>query len=68
MITQEKAIQITNGKATSSATLYGLSTDTPKPTDGIGNGSAFIEMDTGKVYFYDASEGGSGWLEWGASS
>ena len=30
----------------------GLSTDN-KPTTGIANGSIFIEMDTGKVYFYD---------------
>ena len=48
-------------------TYYGLSTDS-KPTAGVGNGASFIEMDTGKVYFYDASEGGSGWIEWGASS
>ena len=30
-----------------------LSTDT-KPTDGWDNGSALLEMDTGKVYMYDA--------------
>lgn len=48
-------------------TYYGLSTDN-KPTAGVGNGSSFIEMDSGKVYFYDASEGGDGWIEWGASS
>ncbi len=43
---------------------YGLSTDT-KPT-GItgGNGSAFVEMDTGKLYFYDADN--DTWREWGA--
>ena len=41
-------------------TYYGLSTDT-KPA--AGNGDAFIEMDTGKVYFYDAE---SDWTEWGA--
>lgn len=67
MITQDKATQVVDGKFTSNATLYGLSADT-KPSEGIGNGSAFIEMDTGKLYFYDASEGGSGWIEWGASS
>ena len=38
------------------AAYYGLSTDT-KPTDGIDNGSRFIEMDTGKVYMYDAESG-----------
>ncbi len=30
----------------------GLSTD-DKPTKGVGNGSIFFEMDTGKVYMYD---------------
>ena len=45
-------------------TLYGLSTDLTKPTDGIGNGWAFVEMDTGKLYFYDAE--GAQWIEWGA--
>ena len=35
--------------------LRGLSTDT-KPTDVkyIGNGSTFIEIDTGKVFLFDA--------------
>lgn len=32
--------------------IRGLSTDT-KPTEGVINGSIFIEMDTSKVYFYD---------------
>ena len=43
---------------------YGLSTDT-KPT-GItgGNGSAFIEMDDGKLYLYD--EDNDQWREWGS--
>lgn len=63
MITQEKATQVVDGKFTSNSTLYGLSTDA-KPTEGIGNGSAFIEMDTGKLYFYDAA--GEQWIEWGA--
>lgn len=40
----------------------GLSTD-GKPTD-ASNGSVFIEMDTGKLYFYDAT--GETWREWGA--
>lgn len=30
----------------------GLSTDI-KPTKRVGNGSIFIEMDTGKVYIFD---------------
>ena len=37
--------------------LRGLSTDT-KPTEvnerEVGNGSTFIEIDTGKIFFYDA--------------
>ncbi len=53
----------------------GLSTDT-KPTSqadmrtlGIGypvlrNGSTFIEIDTGKLYFFDAAN--ATWREWGA--
>lgn len=41
----------------------GLSTDT-KPTDNVINGSSFIEIDTGKIYFFDAI--GVQWLEWGA--
>lgn len=63
MITQDKATQVADGKFTSNATLYGLSTDA-KPSEAIGNGSAFIEMDSGKLYFYDAA--GEQWIKWGA--
>ena len=42
--------------------LYGLSTDT-KPLDEP-NGSKFVEMDTGKLYLYDAE--GEEWLEVGS--
>ena len=42
----------------------GLSTD-EKPT-GAYNGSCFIEMDTGKVYFYDAESGE--WIEFGGDN
>lgn len=47
-------------------TLYGLSTDT-KPNlanseTQVPNGSKFIEMDTKKVYMYDAEN--DQWLEW----
>lgn len=46
--------------------LRGLSTDT-KPTeyDGktINNGSTFIEIDTGKIYFYDLES--ETWIEFG---
>lgn len=31
----------------------GLSTDT-KPTDGVGNGDVFLEIDTGDVFVFDA--------------
>lgn len=48
-------------------TVYGLSTDGEKPTStssglSIPNGSKFIEMDTKKVYMYDAEN--AQWLEW----
>lgn len=39
-------------------TLYGKSTDT-KPTEGIPNGSVFIEVDTRKGFFFD--EEGKTW-------
>lgn len=41
---------------------FGLKDD-PKPTAGVPNGSDFIEIDTGDVYFYDADENGSGWTK-----
>ena len=40
-----------------------LSTDT-KPTEGIGNGSKLLEMDTGKLYMFDAEN--ITWVEWEA--
>lgn len=39
-----------------------LSTDT-KPTEGIYNGSKLMEMDSGKLFMFDAES--STWLEWG---
>lgn len=36
------------------AELYGLSTDV-KPTSEIPNGSVFIEIDTGSVFFFNGS-------------
>lgn len=45
-------------------TYYGLSKDA-KPTLYIQNGAAFIEMDTSKLYLFDASD--SSWNEWGSS-
>lgn len=44
-------------------TYYGKSTDS-KPTTGVTNGSIFIEIDTGKAYFFDGST--NTWLEPGA--
>lgn len=35
--------------------LRGLSTDTKPTGERVPNGSAFVEMDTGKVYMYDAA-------------
>lgn len=63
MITKENENQNIGGKLVSTKTFYGLSTDS-KPED-VANGSAFIEMDSGKLYFYDAA--GEQWNEWGAS-
>lgn len=60
-ITKEK-INLTN-ENNSIQTIMGLSTDT-KPTDGIINGSMFIEMDTSKIYFYDLEN--EQWLEFTA--
>lgn len=40
----------------------GLSTD-DKPTDNVSNGSLFIEIDTGGVYFYD--EENETWVAFG---
>ena len=42
----------------------GLSSDS-KPTD-AGNGSAFIEMDTGKLYFFN--EDSNEWVEFQSGS
>lgn len=53
MITTSEYIQ--DGKYMGAATLYGLSTDN-KPTS-YGNGSKFIEVDTGKTYYFDATGG-----------
>lgn len=60
----------TNDISTVQVEMRGLSTDT-KPTettDGspIGNGSTFIEIDTGKIFFYDLEH--KQWLEIGADN
>lgn len=38
----------------------GTSLDT-KPVDGVGTGSIFVEVDIGKVFFYN--EAGNTWVE-----
>lgn len=45
-------------------TYNGLSTD-EKPVEDVENGSAYMEMDTGKLYLYDAEN--ETWREWGGS-
>ena len=51
MVTSEREAQQT--------VFFGLSTDTKPKAE---NGSCFIEMDTGKLCFYDAD--GAQWTEW----
>lgn len=41
----------------------GLSTDN-KPTENVATGSTFIEVNTGKIYLFDAEN--ATWHEWGA--
>ena len=47
-----KESDINNGNK-SILEIRGLARDT-KPTENINNGSTFIEIDTGKIYLYDA--------------
>ena len=49
-----------------STIMFGLHEDTKPTGDNVVNGSAFIEIDTSTIYFYDAE--GSQWLEWGAAT
>jgi hypothetical protein len=44
----------------SDQTYFGLSTDS-KPTERVGNGSIFVEIDTGKVFFFNQT--GVTWVE-----
>lgn len=53
-------LKYTDNCANNCFDLRGLSTDA-KPTDGIPNGSTFIEIDTGKVYMFDSV--GNEWAE-----
>ena len=45
--------------------FVGLSTDT-KPTEGVANGSTFVEMDTSTLYAFD--EEGQDWIEISSSN
>lgn len=65
MVSVNQTVQYINNVACVVSTYFGLSTDTPKPTEGVANGSAFIEMDTGKLYFYDLDN--ETWREWGGA-
>lgn len=65
MVSVQNTVQYINNKACVTSTYFFLSTD-QKPTEGVGNGSAGIEMDTSKVYFFDVDN--TTWLEWGAES
>jgi len=56
MVTLDK---VGGSQVTKSAQFFGKSTDT-KPTEGVPNGSVFVEMDTGDGYFFDAET--STWL------
>ena len=51
MITIIKNEVVDNNKL-ATMEMRGLSDDT-KPTENVGNGSIFIEIDTGKIFFYD---------------
>lgn len=53
MVTEPEYIE--NNKYMGAKTYYGMSTDT-KPLL-CGNGSIFIEIDTGEGYFFDAANG-----------
>jgi len=61
MITPENGAQFITNRYWRPQTFFGLSTDV-KPTENIVNGSAFIEMDTATIYFFD--QAGAEWLPW----
>ena len=61
MITHTKyEVALVDRKLEGDVEYRGLSTDT-KPTENVINGSAYIEIDTGKVYLFDAT--GETWNE-----
>lgn len=54
------------GATVNTYTMLGKSTDAKPTTEDVGNGSAFVEMDTSNVYFYD--EAATAWLKWGGTA
>ena len=61
MISYSEYNAFSAGKAM--VTACGLSTDS-KPTEGIANGSMYLEMDTKKVYLFD--EANATWRQFSA--
>ena len=53
MISVFRKNDISTSESEREVELRGLSTD-DKPTDNVANGTTFIEIDTGKMYLYDA--------------
>lgn len=49
-----------NGQTVQMVELFGSSSDT-KPTEGICNGSSFLEVDTGDIYLWN--ESASEWVK-----
>lgn len=64
MFTPDYYVDATTGEIMIPRHYFCKSLDT-KETVGIPNGSDCIEMDTSKIYFFDAEDGE--WLEWGAT-
>lgn len=61
MVTSVTNVQVTKTRHDFVYSEYsGLSTDS-KPTTGVFNGSTFLEMDTGRVFVFDATT--LNWIE-----
>lgn len=61
-IDQPKKEKLVGENVVEAQRFYGLSSE-EKPA-AAPNGSCFVEMDTSKLYFYNAA--GAAWVEWGA--
>ena len=64
MVTHEGEVKVIGGVETTNLTWFFLADD-DKPTEGVGNGSRGVEIDTGKEYYFDAEN--ATWYEKGAS-